>query len=361
MFEQWLSRTKNRSRSISAENVYGEKGKGGMAEVSSSPQEEVLRIGQFWGLETGKGPARELGQKWKVRPCITLPPETVTTLMDIASPGIIRHIWITTKPEFGRSLILRMYWDDETFPSVEVPLGDFFCNAPSYTTEINSIPINVAPSYGYNSFFPMPFSKRARITLENLRPEPVCLFYTIDYEETVEADENLPYFHASFRRENPVSPDRDFTIIDNIRGEGHYAGCYLAWQQNNSGWWGEGEVKMFLDGDRDFPTICGTGTEDYFLGAWNFGGRTFSAPFSGHPYSSACEKPGARHSLYRFHQLDPVHFAEDLKVTIQALGWRSEGRFLPLQDDISATAYWYQFEPHVPLKSLPDRNNLEII
>ena len=361
MFEQWLSETSSRTRSISAENVYGKKGGGGMAQVSSTPQEDVVRIGQPWNIEPGKGPSRELGRKWKVRPCISLPPESNTVLMDICSSGIIRHIWMTTNQEFGRDLILRMNWDGEEKPSVEVPLGDFFCNAPKHAAQINAIPVNVAPAYGYNSYFPMPFSRHAKITLENRRPEPVILFYTIDYEETEETNEAMLRFHASFRRENPVSPDRDFTILDTVKGKGHYAGCYLTWQQNNSGWWGEGEVKMFIDGDGEFPTICGTGTEDYFGGAWNFGGRTFSAPFSGFPFSTAVEQAGARHALYRFHQLDPVHFSQDLKITIQALGWQSEGRFLPLQDDISATAYWYQTEPHNPFAPLQDRNALEII
>jgi len=135
----------------------------------------------------------------------------------------------------------------------------------------------------------------------------------------------------------------------------------MAWQQNNIGWWGEGEIKFFMDGDDEFPTICGTGTEDYFGGAWGFVG-TFSAPFMGYPLGVKNHgTAGDRHGLYRFHILDPIRFEEDLKVDMQAIGWRSEGRYLPLQDDISSVAYWYQAEPHNSFPELPDRDYLEVI
>ncbi len=128
----------------------------------------------------------------------------------------------------------------------------------------------------------------------------------------------------------------------------------------NSGWWGEGEIKFFMDGDGEFPTLCGTGTEDYFGGAWCFG-ETFSAPYLGYPYGDASNRVGARHGLYRFHIMDPIRFESDLRVTMQAIGWRSEGRYLPLQDDIASVAYWYQTEPHSRFAPLGDRNALEVI
>ena len=348
-----------RSRSISAENVYGEPGRGGMADVSVAPQPEVLKIGQPWAANYP--PARELGRKWKVRPCITLPPGETVTLADIEGPGCIRHIWLTTEWLRYREVILRFYWDHEEFPSVEVPLGDFFCNAAKHQADICSLPINVNPTNGMNCYFPMPFGKHARITVENLHPELEVkhFYYTINYELTDSFPADVAYFHAGFRRSNPLPYGEDFTIVDGIEGHGHFAGCYMTWQQNNDGWWGEGEVKMFLDGDDEFPTICGTGTEDYFGGAWCFH-RTFSAPFLGYPFGEE-GRTGARHSLYRFHIPDPIHFQREFKATIQALGWREGHRYLPLQDDISATAYWYQSEPHQKLKPLPDRNGLEII
>ncbi len=347
-----------RSRSITAENVYGEAGKGGMAQVSAEPQPEVAQIGQLW-----EGPqpcARELGRKWKVRPSISLAPATVTTLMDVDGPGYIRHIWCTFEMRWSRTLILRMYWDGEETPSVEAPIGDFFCNAAKCEAEVRAIPMNVNPSNALNCYFAMPFGRHARITVENLHPTERIphFYYAIDYT-LEELPEDSAYFHASFHRANPLSYGDDFVIVDGIRGQGHFAGCYMSWQQNNDGWWGEGEVKMFLDDDGEFPTICGTGTEDYFGGAWSFG-KTFTAPFLGYPYGGE-NATGKRHSLYRFHIPDPVYFSRRLKVTIQAIGWRSEGRYLPLQDDISAVAYWYQAEPHAPFAPLADRNALEVI
>ncbi len=350
--------SKAATRSITAENVYGEKGKGGMAEVSTTPQPEVVRVDQQWD---GPNPcARDLGRKWKVRPCIALPKESNTTLMDVAGPGIIQHIWITVDPKCYRDLIIRIYWDKEETPSVESPIGDFFCNGWKVRVNILAIPINVNPSGGFNCYFPMPFRKHARITVENRAPEKAGgFFYAINYALN-EVNPDDAYFHAQFRRTNPLPYKEDYVILDGVKGWGHYVGIYMAWQQNSSGWWGEGEFKAFIDGDTEFPTICGTGTEDYFGGAWCFG-QTFSAPFLGYPFGACDGKPGTRHGLYRFHVLDPIRFQKDIKVTMQAIGWRSEGRYLPLQDDIASVAYWYQKEPHNLFPVLPDRDYLEVI
>jgi len=345
------------SRSITAENVYGEKGRGGMAEVSETPQPEVVRIGQPWEKNRHAG---DLGRGWKVRPAMHLPPQSTTTLMDIAGPGVIQHIWITVDNRFYRDLILRMYWDGEQTPSVECPVGDFFCNGWKTRTCILSIPINVNPSGGFNCYFPMPFRKHARITVENRCPEMARgFFYTINYALT-EVDADDAYFHAQFRRSNPLPCKQDYVILDNVCGRGQYVGTYMAWQQNSAGWWGEGEIKIFLDGDGEFPTICGTGTEDYFGGAWCFGSN-YSAPYLGYPLGSSDGRPGNRHGLYRFHVPDPIRFSQDLRVTMQAIGWRSESRYLPLQDDIASVAYWYQSEPHVAFARLGDRDALEVI
>jgi hypothetical protein len=358
--------TSGTTRLFSPENVYAEKGKGGMANIGDTPQDEVVKIGQKW--EDCK-PARELGQKWKVRPCITIPVGETATIVDTRFTGRITHIWFTVDQKRFRDLILRMYWDGETEPSVESPIGDFFCCGFSKALAITSMPVNVNPTGGLNCYFPMPFRKGAKITVENRGVENCGgFYYAITMEESPVADDEA-YFHAKFRRTNPLKYMDDYLIIDGIKGAGHYVGTQIAWQQNNSGWWGEGEVKAFIDGDGEFPTYCGTGTEDYFGGAWCYNDN-YSAPFLGYQDMMTLGKFGEkretnalgnRHSMYRFHIMDPIRFKKDLKVTIQAIGWRSEWRYLPLQDDIASVAYWYQTEPHNPFEKLGSRNDLEVI
>ena len=344
-----LSRAK--SRSISAENPTGEKGKGGMA------------------LEgTGAECARELGQGWKISPSIIIAPHSVVTLADIGESGIIQHIWMTCFPAAWRTLVLRFYWDGEENPSVEVPLGDFFCNGWCERCNISSLPIAVNPAGGMNSYWVMPFRDGAKITIENLGDEPTVLYYQIDYSLT-DVPEEVAYFHAQWRRDNPLKYKEVHTILDGVRGQGHYVGTYIAWGVHNNGWWGEGEVKFYIDGDKEFPTICGTGTEDYFGGAWNFEHPkgeygVFSTPFLGLPQvikPDGLYQSQQRFGMYRWHIMDPIRFGEDIRVTIQALGWRSGNRYLPLQDDIASVAFWYQTEPHMPHPPLPDKDWLEVI
>ena len=345
--------------SVSPENVFGRTGAGGLDIPGEEAVEDVKKIGQYPFLQD-QHPSRELGQGWKVRPWFSLEPHKETAIFDREGSGVIRHFWITFFEKPLRQIIIRMYWDNETTPSVEVPLGDLFCNAPGYYGEIQSLAVCVNPAKAQNLYLPMPYRKHGRITLELLNDQPADhIYYTINGTDEPVADDAL-YFHASFRRSNPLKYGEDFVIADGIRGKGRFAGCYMTWQQNNKGWWGEGEVKMFIDGDKEFPSICGTGTEDYFCGAWCFADRTFNSPYSGYHCGGTAET-GRRHALYRFHITDPVWFHSDFKATVQALGWRSEHRFLPLQDDISCVAYWYQTEPHAPLPELPDRNGLEVI
>jgi len=339
------------SRSISAENFTGEKGKGGMATEG-----------------TGAGCARDLGQGWKISPSVSIPPGTTFTLADIAGAGAIQHIWMAGgwHPRFN---ILRFYWDDQTQPSVVCPLGDFFCNAMGRYVALNSMAVCINPgnNSSLNCYWPMPFRKRCKITVENIGPDPMTLYYQIDYALGAVPDD-AAYFHAQFRRVNPLPYKEVYTILDGIQGRGHYAGTYMFWGVNNNGWWGEGEIKFFLDGDREFPTICGTGTEDYFGGAynWDVGGKyvEFSTPYAG--MFQVLRPDGTyqsqhRHGMYRWHIPDPVRFEKDLRVTIQALGWRSGGRYLPMQDDISSVAYWYQTLPTPTFAKLPERDYLEII
>lgn len=344
------------SRSISAENPNGAKGQGGMAVTGA-----------------GAAAGRELGRGWKISPCITLPAKTTVILADIDGPGAILHIWFTLNPSFWRRLVLRIYWDGEEMPSVETPVGDFFCNGWGVRCNVTSLPVAVNPAGGFNSYWEMPFHRHARITIENLYSDQLeGFFYQIDYTLT-EVPEDYATFHAQWRRNNPLPLGQVHTLLDGVRGRGQYVGTYLAWGANNNGWWGEGEIKFYLDGDADWPTICGTGTEDYFGGAWGFEMppgqyQTFSTAYLGFPQLI---KPDGfmtsqqRYGLYRWHVMDPVRFQQDLRVTIQALGWRSsldgQARYLALQDDIASTAFWYQVEPHAPFPALPGLNELEVI
>lgn len=348
-----LARLSNaETRSISAENPTGEKGKGGMATEG-----------------TGASAARDLGQGWKINPCLTLPESSVTTLAEIEGSGAIQHIWITVHPKTWRSLVLRMYWDGEKEPSVEVPVGDFFCMGWCERDNVNSLPIAVNPAGGFNSYWEMPFLKNAKITVENLSDEKVGgFFFQIDYTLT-EVAEDVGRFHAQFRRNNPLPYGEVHTLLDGVKGFGQYVGTYMAWGSNNNGWWGEGEIKFYMDGDTQFPTICGTGTEDYFCGAWGFefpGGQygVYTGNYCGMPQvigSDGLNKSQQRFGLYRWHIMDPIRFQKDLKVTMQALGWRSGGRYLLLQDDIASTSFWYQAEPHAPFPAFPTKDDLEVI
>jgi D-arabinan exo alpha-(1,3)/(1,5)-arabinofuranosidase (non-reducing end) len=339
-----------KTRSISPENFTGEKGKGGMAIEGVASRE-----------------ARDLGQGWKVNPFVIIEPGKTFTLAEIDGQGAIQHIWMTPTGNW-RFSIIRMYWDDEKEPSVEVPVGDFFAMGWGKYAQISSLPIAVNPGSAFNSYWPMPFRKKARITMENLDTQAMRLYYQVTYTLTqVPAD--AAYFHAQFRRVNPLPYKQVYTIVDNVKGKGHYVGTYLAWGVNNNGWWGEGEIKFYLDGDREFPTINGTGTEDYFGGSYNFENKEkkqyeeYTTPYLG---LIQVVKPDGlyqsqqRFGLYRWHIPDPVRFDQDLRITIQALGWRSGGRYLPLMDDISSVAFWYQTEPHSPFPKLPEKDRLEV-
>jgi len=341
-----------KSRSVSPENFTGEKGKGGMAEQG-----------------TASGCARDLGRGWKINPFIVIKPGETFVLADIKASGAINHIWMTPGGMDWRNYIIRFYWDDFENPSVECPVGDFFANGWGQYANVNSLPICVNPGRAFNCYWNMPFKKRALITMENRSNDNMVLYYQIDYCET-EVPDDIGYFHAQFRRVNPLPYKEVYTIVDGIEGKGQYVGTYMAWQVNNKGWWGEGEIKFYMDGDSEFPTICGTGTEDYFCGSFNFENmfthqyQEYTTPYAG--LAQVIRPNGVydsqqRFGMYRWHITDPIRFDSDLKVTIQALGWRSAGRYLPLQDDIASVAYWYQTLPSVKFPPLPDRDFLEII
>jgi len=330
-----------RTRSINAENPTGEKGGG----AKEAPPDD-------------KHPSARLGKGWKVKPCITLATGSTTTLAEIEGPGTIRHIWITVVEKAYRDCVLRFFWDGEDTPSVEVPLGDFFACGHALRTKVNSLPICVNPSGGFNSYWPMPFSKSAKVTVENQHWEDIGgFFYQITYD-LADVPHQAGCFHAQWRRSVTERTCPDHVILDDVKGTGHYVGTYIAWTQLANGWWGEGEVKFYIDGDAEYPTICGTGTEDYFGGAWGFYGpggceESFSTPFLGLPLVRHEPKEVPKYGLYRWHIMDPVRFDKDLKVTIQALGWWPDGKFQPLADDLASVAYWYQAEPHGPFPAMP--------
>ena len=342
------------TRSISPENRTGEKGRGG---------DTPLKKG------TAKDAARDLGTGWKVNPYLIIAPGETIELAHIVGEGRITQIWMTLAGVW-RDYILRIYWDGRPVPSVECPAGDFFCMGWGKYAQINSLAVCVNPGSAFNCYWPMPFKKECLITMENRNEKPASIYYQVNYELGPQG-EDMAYFHARFNRTNPLPYKEDYVILDKIEGRGQYVGTYIAWGVNNTGWWGEGEIKFYMDGDTEYPTICGTGTEDYFCGSYDFEdpvGHKSYLPFST-PYTGLCQvitpdqlyQSQMRFGMYRWHITDPVRFEKDLKVTIQALGWRSGGRYLPLMDDISSVAYWYQDEPVKSQPSLGDRDSLEVI
>lgn len=340
------------TRQINAENPTGEKG--AACQWDPDPNDPNL---------PHSGASVDLGRGWKVRPFIQIKAGETATLADIKGPGCINQFWITSDlPEF-RSLILRMYWDGEETPSVEVPLGDFFAmghdKAPHTVT---SLPVNVAPFRACSCYWQLPFRKHARITLENQGPrDSNVVAYRMLYK-LQEVPEDAAYFHAQWRRSLTSRAYPEHIILDGVVGRGVYVGTYLAWTANSAGWWGEGEVKFYLDGDQEFPTLSDNGTEDYFGGAWCFYKhpktdpveQVFNSPFLGLPLAHVQDPQSPRKfSLYRWHLLDSIGFQSDLRVTVQALGWWPNRRYQPLTDDIASVAYWYQLEPHQSFPALP--------
>ena len=297
-------------------------------------------------------------------------PGDALTILDESGPAIITHIWIglgSSERYHLKKLVLRMYWDDETSASVEAPLGDFFGLGLGDYFQFESIPLVVAPDKGLNCFFPMPFRKRARITITNEGKEDVDSFYfNIDYQAL---NKDLPadtmYFHAQYRQATPAkgwtnqweSNDTPaVTAKKNLDGEnnyvwleasgqGHFVGVTMSILQNQDGWWGEGDDMFFVDGEKH-PSINGTGSEDYFLGAWDFGDHPFSYALFGAPVKGA-ELAGSRSSVYRFHLDSPIPFTKSLKATIE------HGHANHRSDNYFSVAYWYQKEPHAAFPPLP--------
>jgi hypothetical protein len=287
-------------------------------------------------------------------------------LADIEGPGVIQHIWMSMRPDRWRSLVLRFAWDGSS-PAVEVPLGDFFCLGWDAFATLNSRYVVVAPYCGLNSYWPMPFRRRGLVTLENIGDEEGILYYYIDYG-LGEVPGSAAYFHAYWNRSNPVGDSHIHTVLPRVNDDGAYVGTFLAFGSNYPGWWGEGEFKFFIDTDKLFPTICGTGTEDFFGGAWNFdvpgeGYTTYSAPYVGlHQVLSpdGLYQSQQRFGMYRWHEHDAVRFRESLEVTVQDLGWRPSGLYLARNDDMASMAVWYGMSSDPAHKSDLGPEHLEV-
>lgn len=301
------------------------------------------------------------------------------TIAQIEGPAIVKHIWITiATPEkyHLKKLVLRMYWDGEDTPSVEAPVGDFFGLGLGEYVQYESAPLSVGSQKSLNSYFPMPFRESARITVTNDGDQAASAFYyNIDYEKHAALRDDIGYFHAQYRqaapnvpwttdwtlngdeainaRQNPVG-EGNYVILE-AQGRGHYVGVTHGILQNQGDWWGEGDDMMFIDG-ADEPQIIGTGAEDYYLGAWCYGGcgispfgntrPTFAYRQYGNPMNGGDDR-GAKWMVYRFHTESPVAFTESIKVTIE------HGHANHRADNYYTVAYWYQTEPHGAYPALP--------
>jgi hypothetical protein len=354
-----------KTRSISPENFTGGKGKGGMADpVADKGKRNVANAAHA---------ARDLGQGWKVNPFIIINPGETITIAEMEGPGAVQHIWMTPTGNWQFS-IMRVYWDDEKEPSIESPVGAFFGMGWNSYAPLNSLAVTVNPGSAFNCYWKMPFRKKCKITMENIDEKAMSLYYQVDYTLT-EVGEEEAYLHAQYRRSNP-NVSSVYTILDGIKGKGQYVGVYMGLGATNNGWWGEGEIKFYMDGDSKFPTIIGTGTEDYFCGSYDFDTRKknaagveevnyteYSTPYAGlHQVirGDTHYQVMQRFGMYRWHIQDPIRFDSDLKVTIQDLGWRSGGRYLAQKSDIMSVAFWYQREPHARFPKLPVKDGLEI-
>jgi hypothetical protein len=300
----------------------------------------------------------------------TIAPEETLTLLDETGPAIISHIWITIAsddPHHLKALVLRMYWDGEATPSVETPIGDFFGLGLGDYYLYQSVPLAVGADKALNSFFPMPFQKHARMTVTNEGTRKVDAFYfNIDYRAY---SKPLPgdqlYFHAQYRQAAPAHGwtnqwrSNDEVLVNDKKnlngdgnyiwmeaaGRGHFVGVTMSVLQNQDGWWGEGDDMFFVDVEAT-PSINGTGSEDYFLGAWDFGDHAFFYGLFGAPVKGP-EVAGSRSSVYRFHLDSPIPFTKSLRATIE------HGHANHRSDNFFSVAYWYQTEPHAAFPSLP--------
>jgi hypothetical protein len=314
------------TRSISFENPDGSPGAGGTASSS-------LGVGR-------KGaPMRQVG-----------PGETVQ-LCDIKGPGTIRHVWLATERDASiqRACVIRAYWDNQDYPSIECPIGELFGFSHGRFTSYQSALHSVSATGGRNIWLPMPFVSRAKLTFTNEGDKPVPLYYQIDYTQGDQHLGDVGRLHVLFRRENPTVEKRDFELLPKRMQKGRFIGAVIGVRNlHPDQWWGEGEIKVFLDGDQDYPTICGTGSEDYVGLAW---GVQF-APFL---YNGCNLNDKNFVSIYRWHLLDPIVWRQEVRITMQQIAYKNE-TLAETHDDWSCGTFWY--EP-VPSAQLPDMPNVK--
>ncbi len=323
--------TGQESRSISFENQTGEKSAGGKA-------------------------ANYLGVGRKGFPAKTIEAGETVVLCDITGPGCIRHIWMTggfkDNTTALRGMVVRAYWDGQETPSIECPLGDFmgFAHAKvvSYQSAVHSVGSNAA----LNLWLPMPFDSKCKITLTNECDKGVTLFYQIDYTTGDKHPADFGRLHVSFRRENPTTIKKDFEILPKRTGKGRFIGAVIGIRTLSGNWWGEGEIKIYKDGDTDFPTICGTGSEDYVCLSYGIQQTQFL-------YHGCCLDQNGFISMYRWHLQDPIYWNKECRMTIQQIGWspdlpdNPDEHLFERQDDWCAAAFWYEPVPSAPLPELP--------
>jgi hypothetical protein len=278
---------------------------------------------------------------------LTIKAGETAILADIKGAGALHHLWVTisAEPFYGRKLVLRMFWDGEKAPSVEVPIGDFFGVGHGLNRNFSSIPIACSSEgRAKNCYWYMPFKQSALVTVTNEGTRDVpAFYYYVDYRELNDLPPDTPFFHAQYRQEMPCKPGTNYVILD-AAGRGHYVGCNMSILQRAMGWWGEGDDMIYVDGE-DKPSLHGTGSEDYFSDAW--GMREDENPFYGCPLQEEDFQVGSKATVYRFHIPDPIPFQESIRVTIE------HGHANDRSDFFSSTAYWYQSEPHKSFPALP--------
>jgi len=353
------------------------------------PESVETRWTSFENLSGAKGQAGQASQGRKGSPARVIAPGQTMVLADLNGPGVIRRIWLTVRPgipEHLRGLVIRMYWENQNVPSVEAPLQDFFGIPFARQVAFESCFFSNPEARSFNCSIPMPFRTKARVEIENQSPTEVnSLFFDINYTIGDKLPHELCYFHARYRRENPTTPKKDFRILPRISGRGRFLGCNVgvrALGDYKKAWFGEGEIKIYLDGDREFPTLCGTGTEDLVGSAWGLG--LFSHLYQGCLLSGRDGIWG----FYRYHVPDPVYFHHEIRVDLQQIsgsmaqeiiknikpgnypeltashqvfdpeknkeGWHN----FEAPQDVCATAYWYQSLPSPewgPLESYEER------
>ena len=321
----------------------------GLATIKNGVAQRASTSDKDW--HNGNGDARPIA------------PGATLVLADLKGPGRITHLWNTIAAQergYSRLLVLRMYWNGETTPSVECPIGDFFAMGHGQDVPFQSLPVTVtSEGRARNCYWPMPFRKSAKITVTNEGRKQINAFYSyVDWRREPRIGRNEAYFHASYRQEFPTVMGKNYRLAD-IQGKGHYVGTVLSVRQLTPSWWGEGDDFFFVDGEAE-PSLRGTGSEDYFCDAWGL--RQMATPYYGAPLMQG-DDAGALTTVYRWHIADPVPFTKSLHVEIEHKGvtfddnGKIKSGFEERSDDFSSVAFWYQTEPHKTYEPLPSAYN----